>query len=316
MLKNISLKISTKLTIGIAILVILTITQSLITARDVRKSAKIEKQKQVYINAGIITDKLLINMLTARKNEKDFMMRHKGGKGADKYINGLKKNVADMQNQLEEISPIFKSNKNIQKELKTLNQALEEYQTKFLQIVNKYVEIGFKNDGTIGEFREATHQVESYLKEKSRNRTLMIILLNIRRAEKDYLLRLDDKYVDKIAGLIESFKEFTSINKLHNLIDVYHEKFQTIVDLKKEIGYTSKDGLTGEMRSIIHKVTPSTKNIQKLVKKEIDTYSAMQKKQIKATDQRRITLTILLIIIMVILGVIIVRMIKKNQSNY
>lgn len=93
-------------------------------------------------------------------------------------------------------------------------------------------------------------------------------MLMLRRHEKDYLARKDDKYFErfveeeqKITGYLSALKESSDLHQAHAEIESlgasmndYLQRFSSIVTLQKEIGYTPKTGLYGDLRSKVHSV--------------------------------------------------------------
>jgi methyl-accepting chemotaxis protein len=93
-------------------------------------------------------------------------------------------------------------------------------------------------------------------------------MLMLRRHEKDYLARKDDKYAERFAAeqqqlqamlvelkqaeVLESASD--SVAQTAGRLQNYAEIFNKIVALQKTIGYTPKTGLYGELRAAVHNV--------------------------------------------------------------
>ncbi len=78
---------------------------------------------------------------------------------------------------------------------------VDAYATKFRQVAEAVLRKGKKDDGIIGEFRVAVHNVEDIL-EEANNVLLQKGLLMLRRHEKDYLLRGEQQYIRKNADQV------------------------------------------------------------------------------------------------------------------
>ena len=94
-------------------------------------------------------------------------------------------------------------------------------------------------------------------------------LLTLRRHEKDFQARLDDKYVERFNDVIDDAQRQVKAlivllddlgiasavlrNEAENL-ELYRTEFSRYVDLQREIGYDSESGLYGQLRSAIHGV--------------------------------------------------------------
>lgn len=93
-------------------------------------------------------------------------------------------------------------------------------------------------------------------------------MLTLRRNEKDFLARLDLKYVDQFEknyvslqaklkqlkqGLAASGVEPEKAKALTNILEKYRIDFTNLVNIQKKIGVHEKDGLYGSLRSSVHK---------------------------------------------------------------
>jgi methyl-accepting chemotaxis protein len=95
-------------------------------------------------------------------------------------------------------------------------------------------------------------------------------LLELRRNEKDFRLRLDMKYADKHSthyqGIIEKvalLQENVVGNtaQLSSLINIYRNSFVDYVSVQKKIGLTPEDGYYGGLRTAIHNLESSLKTV-------------------------------------------------------
>lgn len=98
--------------------------------------------------------------------------------------------------------------------------------------------------------------------------TVEIGALQMRRSEKDFLLRRDTKYIDKydaaaksvdtaldeMSQLAASSVVSDSIQNLKTDVDRHRQQFHKVSDLHLEIGLNEKEGLEGALRSAVHNV--------------------------------------------------------------
>ncbi len=97
-------------------------------------------------------------------------------------------------------------------------------------------------------------------------------MLNLRRHEKDFLMRLDMKYLDKFNGEFETLtKEMNSVSEILSENDIngdlidntaaslneYRNGFNQLVLVYQRIGLNPQDGLYGSLRSAVHNVEKS-----------------------------------------------------------
>ncbi|WP_417454712.1 methyl-accepting chemotaxis protein [Kiloniella sp.] len=176
-------------------------------------------------------DKLLLN---ARRREKDFLLRLD-----EKYIGqhaeimiAINKNLSELE--IEANTPEFTGYVN---DLKNLSAS---YEKQFKTVVHDLKEIGLnEEEGLRGELRGAVHNVEERLKSLN-NADLTVLMLMMRRHEKDFLLRLDPKYIGRIGDRIGEFKTemkasgiaANDATEITDLLGKYQTAFNKLADLK------------------------------------------------------------------------------------
>ena len=106
------------------------------------------------------------------------------------------------------------------------------------------------------------------------------LLLQIRRNEKDYMLRLDDKYIqrlqdnkNKLSILIStSLLRTQKINILQTTLDEYSDAFLNLAKEQKKMGYTKDQGLLKKVRTVIHQVNNEFEMLFKNINQETENY--------------------------------------------
>ncbi|MDX2195668.1 MAG: ATP-binding protein [Cytophagales bacterium] len=117
-----------------------------------------------------------------------------------------------------------------------LDEKYNEYAVEFQLLVDKYKTRGFKDYGLEGQMRTYIHELEADYPEFDRS-----LLLNIRRYEKDFLLRKDLEYVTKLNKLIYKGLKFNygrgrdRDSKIKELLSNYHSYFNQIVFIENDI---------------------------------------------------------------------------------
>lgn len=223
-------------------------------------------------------DKIAALILQMRKNEKDFFLRDVINEeffetGRSDYIDSFNKDyeqLKELLNSLQNDEEVSKDNE-ITEHILQAETDLEEYHDKFLVVVETIKEKGFKDYGLVGELRKSVHNVEDQLEVYKEEKNLEILMLSARRAEKDYLLRKDLKYQEKLTGIISDFKtELNNTNldqkskdELSDLMDSYKTSFDKVVSLDQVIGFSADEGLLGEYRNAIHKLQPEIDDVHK-----------------------------------------------------
>lgn len=127
--------------------------------------------------------------------------------------------------------------------LTELSNELVNYEKKFNKTVQLYFEKGSKNEGLEGRLREIAQSLE-----KSEGMP-MVVLLNLRRYEKDYIMHKDSSSVALFNIRIQEAKRVTPIKYLPQL-EEYERSFKQMLEIDKRLGISSlaKGGLRIEMR--------------------------------------------------------------------
>lgn len=198
---------------------------------------------------------LLSNMLTLRRNEKDFLLRDN-----IKYLDKFDKNHALMINNINQLNDLLDDN-NIEVENYTsLETIMKNYQAKFHQLIDISRQIGLSPKSALrGTLRNSIHKTEDLLN-KVINDKLAKNMLMLRRNEKDFIMRKDTKYIGQFNNNLSIFIDNIKSSNIDEAIksqllknsNIYKKDFLQLAVLMEQKGFDSKKGILGEMRSIVH----------------------------------------------------------------
>jgi len=200
--------------------------------------------------------KIESSVLQLRRNEKDFLARKDL-----KYLDQFEKGMKGLQQQVSFLHQDLKNSGLVLNEFTALQSILSKYDKHFKDLVDKQKIIGLHaKDGLYGELRGAVQDAETLI--GNEDYQLRSEMLQLRRNEKDFMLRLDDKYVDRLksnaAILISNVNssDFASDKKsqIVDYLGAYEASFTNLVAAQKQLGYHSKMGLLAEMRATVHQV--------------------------------------------------------------
>ncbi len=142
-----------------------------------------------------------------------------------------------------------------------VSQRIENYKLSVDTLIDKLWEIGFKDFGIIGEFRSSVHRTEGYLSD-AESELLRNYMLTMRRHEKDFLLRMDLKYVNNFRNTYDLFvtelqnnPDPMFVEELTSLIDNYAQKFYQLVQLQTEI-HAVNSGLQARVNTNALEIIP------------------------------------------------------------
>lgn len=156
-----------------------------------------------------------------------------------------------------------------------LNVEIEELRVTYLkynelidEIVKEILIRGFKDDGLEGDMRDFAHKLEDYEKEIG-----FINILQLRRHEKDFIIRQENEYILKHTLLIKTVTKSISENsrikketktEILNLIKKYQDLFINLTEHEKNIGIKNSIGLKAQ---IDFQVTRLENHLQNTIRK-------------------------------------------------
>jgi methyl-accepting chemotaxis protein len=203
----------------------------------------------------VLVSDIQTNVLTLRRNEKDFLAR-KDLQYRQRFVD----NFDLLQANVRELSSGLQKSGVDDTKVKQFDAIIETYKGRFLQIVELQKAIGLDHeDGFYGRLRREIHQVEEILR-LLRQDQLMKDMLMLRRQEKDFMLRNDAKYIDRFdkdmvvmrSDLSHAYLDQRAKRDISTALIAYERDFKALASATREMGFSSNDGLHGEMRSGIH----------------------------------------------------------------
>ncbi len=285
----------------ISILIVALSAVSLLSLNySLKKEAELKSGQVLLaeINAGI---------LMLRRHEKDFLLR-KNLKYTQKFDASIKQTFQKI-NQLEQI---LVNNQADNSSTKQLISVLKSYQTSFIALVKSYENVGLnEKSGLQGKLRTAVHAIEFEVKEV-KSTELYKEMLMLRRREKDFLLRLDIKYLDKFDNDIISFQntlKTANLSRIENLeitslLSYYQNTFHAMVKGYEQAGLDSNSGQQGKMRKTVHQTDIMLKKTEKQI-------SEILQNQVASLS----TFTNMAIIIIALLALIITTLLSRKVVN-
>jgi len=164
-------------------------------------------QAQAMSNIASDVAMLEIESLQIRRNEKDFLLRL-DEKYANRYQEAAGRAVAILK-RLTASS----ENARLQRAAKALSEILPRHQAQFNKVLENQRALGFdESSGLQGRLRGAVHDVETILNADP-VAELQVKMLMMRRHEKDFIMRIQDKYIGRIADRQSEFLEILDGSK-------------------------------------------------------------------------------------------------------
>jgi methyl-accepting chemotaxis protein len=305
-------KIGLKLTAGFMIVVVLLGAAIVLGLRTVKYAERTYNgliDKEVRMQE--LSDDLEIAMLRCRKDEKDFQLR-----ADQKYVVEFDTAAAELLKAAQELEAIAKASNAtiIDKSTTAILQLADSYKVGFHSFSDSHVNMGLDQDsGLQGEFRKQVKGLEDLLKETTAPEAT-IALLQIRRNEKDYLLRRDPKYPTAVLEWVEKLKSTLKSSGVsadqENLIltqlDAYVAAF---TELRTE--YDKSVALMEEMRATVHKIEPEIVTIDAEINKSRQAAVLSVRETLASEIQKSIGIAAIAILVAIVITVIFVRMFTR-----
>ncbi len=246
--------------------------------------------------------------LQLRVAEKNYILRDT--RNPEYYESNQSRYLSDFSNQMNAIDSLMNHLRNHelmtdegkQADIRNVSDLLKQYDRDFDSLSRAIYVKGFKDFGMIGDMRSKIHDLEGRI-ETDREKVFM---LTLRRHEKDYLLRSDPKYRDRLNGVYDEMR--ASVSDKPGLVlslDEYQKMFNQIVDLDERIGYSDTTGMYGQLYRTVNQVEPA---VSSLLREEV----ARSKNQQHAFLVSIYVVIFIGIIISVLASLIVIRSINNS----
>lgn len=206
-----------------------------------------------------------VDMLTLRRHEKDFLARLDLSYEA-KFNETVASLLAD-QVLLNKVMDEFAIDN---RTLLELTEDFKEYQRDFTSVVAASEALGLTPEtGLQGQLRKAVHNIESELSALNQD-ALLVTMLQLRRHEKDFMLRQDPKYIASFNQTLDTLERNLQtaslpedkVQLLVSLAEQYRQGFNQYADGKKALGLSSQEGKLLAMRESIHKTETALESLE------------------------------------------------------
>ncbi len=196
------------------------------------------------------------DILQLRRHEKDFLARKDL-----KYLSAFTKQADRLKSDLQHLEVSLSKIDIDTTESEQMRHIIDNYLTLFQKLAKQQEIIGLTpKTGLYGELRKAVHNAEDLI--GSDDYKVLSVMLQLRRNEKDFMLRMDTKYVKKFtknivkinSTLDNSSLSSSKVQAIKNSISVYEKAFNNLVKGQTILGLSSKLGILEEMRSAVHQV--------------------------------------------------------------
>ena len=225
----------------------------------------------------ILAGEVEVHLLEMRRHEKDFFAR-----GDTRYVDKFQATHDALKGDLDRIDMLLTDASIETDAVVAMRGGLADYTGLFQRVVGLQREIGLHpRDGLYGSLRDAAHKAEALFQEQG-DAGLQVHMLTLRRAEKDFMLRRDAKYLDRFNQAFAQMQSAQAVAFLADdvqqrstqYLDAYKASFVALVDAERAIGLTHKDAALGELRSSVHGVETVLDDFEAALNDQIDAAAA------------------------------------------
>jgi PAS domain-containing protein len=263
-------RIKNKLRLSFLALVLLAAIGGLVSFFYLNRVFEYQKSKDSF-------NEIVYLFSEALRNQNDFLLydRKKVGFLENRDAESLsshEKNISKIFEILNEIeNSQLATDLNINANLVTLKLELEGLRALFDDLVDAYHTRGFKDHGLEGNMRAYVHSLQDRDSPQEQ-----VYAFSLRRHEKDFIIRKDEKYVDRIKNTSQEFIDYLKagnepqhtpeyVARAVKDIQAYVTQFEKIVDIERKIGLTNDAGIVGELNLAIKNVQPRISAIQNTI---------------------------------------------------
>ncbi|CAI87781.1 methyl-accepting chemotaxis protein [Pseudoalteromonas translucida] len=199
-------------------------------------------------------EQLNIHQLQLSAHEKNFLFYKQ-----PQALSLFEQEYAQLNKQIIQLQSQMQDSEIDTQQITLYTRLIKSFYSDFNEVVRLQKSIGLhQDDGLYGQLRSAVHEVESLLNQQDEYQ-LLTLMLQLRRAEKDFMLRLDEKYLASFQDHVDTLQQkITSSSlsqniksNLKNLLSNYQSAFQTLVKAQLELGVDLDSGALGRMQQSV-----------------------------------------------------------------
>jgi len=232
--------------------------------------ARSQRRADEFATLASLTGKVSEGLLQGRELATQFLQ-----KPDDKKIaahNEIVNSTVSYLPEIERLAGALSENDPIRK-ADAFRAAINNYAIRFANVASAQKLIGFnENDGLQGKLRSAVHTVEAQLKKYDQPR-LAVLMLMMRRHEKDFMLRGDEKYGDELRKRADEFvAELKNADlpaetkaEISKLVDIYKTSFLAFM-----AGQSSLTEEAVDLAHIYDRVSPTLVAVRKATDERLE----------------------------------------------
>jgi len=184
-----------------------------------------------------LTNSIRYEFLDARRSEKDFLLQLD-----EKYVAKHHEIVAEVKDDIVKLKS-FHTDPEYLANIDAVDAGFAAYADQFARVNAAWMKIGLdEKSGMRGALRNAVHGVESKLKEFGKDH-LTVLMLMMRRHEKDFFLRINAKYLTSMEQRNAEFEQALATSdipadakaEIVTLMNTYHTTFTELAKVRLKL---------------------------------------------------------------------------------
>ena len=242
-----------------------------------------------------------IALLNARRYEKDFLLHGESTQEqADAWQKGHSEAMRDFYEELKIMEDNIQSVQ-VKEAVTQLNAVAHKYEQAFDETAATKAMVGYNEKlGLLGRLRDSVHAVEHILKAEHSDK-LTVKMLMMRRHEKDFMMRLKDKYLQEMAKRKTEFSALLAKSsiptakkaEITGLMEGYHQDFNAFAAGMKDVRKATEN-----IEQEVEATEPAFEKVEGLV-------NDLQKQNEAVQQSANNRIALLLIVSMILGGVVI-----------
>lgn len=223
-------------------------------------------------------DQLAQNELEISVLEKEFVIFESINPDFFKTNTSTIKSKADdlLSQSLKSISEIRKEGvskkSNIAQLIDASEQYLITYKTELDSLQTLFLDLGYQEYGLSGQMRSRIHKVEQAIKNNREHSYLNVLMLTLRRHEKDYMLRKDPEYLKRFSATMESMKKEVILQtgnlELIEWLNAYETSFKDYVAKDIQIGSRQGKGKLSDLHQTMEAIKTCSNGLKNQISYE------------------------------------------------
>ncbi len=248
-----------------------------------------------------------------RKNEKEFLLARDS-----KYVAGFERSIADLKAEARAIVELARGAGygDIANKASRIVGLADAYQKEFQAFVAAMELRGLdQNSGLLGKFMASAQELEGVVN-RIESPELKILLLQLRRHEKDYLLRGDETHVRQADNI-----RARMTGKARSVPGAYRGEYSTALEsyrrnLAELVGQDRKVGeLAESMRAGTDRIQPAAREIENKARESAEVNSRSVLATAKSRSETATILGVVALALGVLIGVIVIPSVTRSITR-